>query len=150
MNKTIEVTIGEKTWTVHKLRGMKAIRKMPKVLKFLSMLVNAAVKSGIPVDKWLQGQATEFAPTFIDIIGAIEFVSEALGEHFNEFERDVVPFLLDCDPKWLEDHGTPYEIFAALWQAILFHVETSLGTEVTDALKNSPTTEPTVEEEVAV
>lgn len=139
--KTIEVTIGERTWTIHKLRGMKAIRKMPKVLKFLSILVNAAVKSGIPIDKWLQGQEVIANPSLMDIMQAIGFIAEALGENFEDFEKEIVPFLLECDSKFLEENGTPYEIFLALWNAILFHIETSLGAEVTEALKNSPTPE---------
>lgn len=135
-----KITIDGETWELKPLKGLSAIRKMPKVLGMASRLINAAIIGGIPLDKWLTG-VDAGALKLTDAIAAIGFVADELGDSYAEFEKDVVPFLLQKSYSWLSQHGTPYELFVAIIESVKFHLETSFGEDVMAALKNSQTAE---------
>lgn len=130
------ITIDGETWELKPLRGLKAIRLMPKVISILSELAYAASVGGMPLDKWLlEGEGVTIG--FGEAIQAINFMSDALGKRYDEFECEIVPFLLQRDHEWLSGHGSIGELLSAIWAAILFHFESSFGKDTIAALKNS-------------
>lgn len=146
MKDFVEITIAGETWKVHRLRGLRSIRKMPQVISMFSRLAQAAMESGFPIDKWIKGESVVIKPT--EALAAIGFVANALGDSFAEFEKDVVPFLLQRDTRWIGEHGTVLELVNAIVAAVVFHIETSLGDETVDALKNLPAAEEAEDEPV--
>lgn len=140
------ITIGDRTWELTPFKGLASIRKLPKVISFASKLIQSAITGGLPVDKWISGvQAGTL--DIVDALSAIDFVADTLGDSFKEFETEIVPYILQVDAKFLAENGTPRELISALITAIQFHLETSFGADVRDALKNLETAEETAEEQ---
>lgn len=134
----VTITIADEVWELKPPRGMKAFKMMPKVVRILSEWVWGAIQNGIPLDKmFLEG--SEISITSLDGLKAIGFISQKIVENFGELALEIIPFLLQCKPAFLQDHGEPREILTALWTSLKFHAPYVFGSEVTDALKKSVT-----------
>jgi len=136
MPKKCEVEVGGRRWEIIPLRGLKSIKLMPKVISIGSELLWAANNAGFPLAE-LFTEEQDLTASFGDVIKAVKFVSDTLGTRFDEIRIEIIPFLLQQETQWLQDNGTPREIFLSLWKAIKFHAETSFGEEVVEALKKS-------------
>lgn len=136
--ESVTITIAGESWEVTPLRGLKSIRMVPKVLSMASELVAAAAKSGIDVGAILTTEG-ELSFSTDKVLMAVAFISDVLGKRYTEFSQDIVPFLLQKDYAWLADNGSMGELFSALWEAAQFHISTSFGQGVRDAIKKSVT-----------
>jgi hypothetical protein len=132
---TKEITIAGETWEIVPLKGLKAFRLMPKVISIASELIWQANEAGFPLETFFSEEETEI--TFTVALKAIKFVADTLGKRYDELELRVIPFLLQKDAGWLQDNGSPQEIVSALIGAVQFHITTSFGEGVLDALKKS-------------
>jgi hypothetical protein len=119
---------------------------VPKILSIASELIVAASKAGIDVGAILT-TTEEISLDASKVLTAVAFVSDVLGKRYTEFSKDVVPFLLQKDYEWLSEHGSMIELFSGMWEALQFHINTSFGQGVRDAIKKSVTD--VAEEEVA-
>lgn len=135
MTSKYRVTIAGESWDLVPPCGLKAMRKMPKVLAYVSKLIYVAIQSGFPVNDYIDGKQTEF--DLGDAMKAVRFVAEALGDNFKEFEEEIVPFLLQRDHKWLSEHGTLLELASALWVSIQMLFSFTGQDDVAGALKKS-------------
>ncbi len=129
------VTIAGETWELKQPCGLIAMRKMPKVLGYISKRMYVASQAGFPVSEYLSGENQTFDLT--DALRAIKFVSDALGENFDEFEKEIVPYLLQRDYEWLSTNGTLIELAASLWTSIKMILDSTSGEDVADAVKKS-------------
>lgn len=142
--KDNEVTIADKTWELTPLAGLKAIRMMPKVISVAAEVLWAATDAGFPLIELFSGELDSVGLT--SVLKAMKFVADTLGKRFDELALEIVPFLLQQDQQWLQSHGSMEEIGKALWIAGQYHIKTSFGEEVIEALKKSVAAE---EEEAA-
>jgi len=137
MEEKVTVSVGGETWDITPLKGLRAIQIMPDVIGMCAEIVYAAYKGGIRIDEWFSEDFDGEIRLQLDtILRAIGFVSNVLGEKYDRFSREIVPFLLQKDYEFLENNGTMQEIGIALWRAVQFHIKTSFGEEVLTALKN--------------
>lgn len=131
-----EITIADETWELKPLRGLKSVKLMPEVISIGAELLWNAQDGGFPLgDFFLSGQ--EMAVDLTVALRAIKFVSDTLGKRYDDIALRIIPFLLQKEPQWLWENGNPREIVQAIWDAIKFHVETSFGGDVIEALKKS-------------
>jgi len=135
MTSKYRVSIAGESWDLVPPAGLVAMRKMPKVLSYVSKLIYVAIQSGFPVNEYISGERDSI--DLGDAMKAIKFVADALGENFKEFEEEVVPFLLQRDYKWLSTHGTLMEIAGALWTSIRMLFSITGQDDVESALKKS-------------
>jgi len=115
--------------------GLKAIKMMPKVLSVGSEIIYTAIEAGIPVDRMFINNEFDRVPSTA-VVKAIKFISDRLIDRIDELAADVLPLLL-CSTYAEIDKATPYEILAALWKAIQFHIPHFVGSNAVDALKKS-------------
>lgn len=135
MTSKYRVTIAGESWDLVPPCGLRAMRKMPKVLAYVSKLIYVAIQSGFPVNEYISGERETI--DLGDAMKAIRFVAEALGANFKEFEEEVVPFLLQKDHEWLSTHGTLIELASALWVSVQMLFSITGEDDVTGALKKS-------------
>lgn len=142
-----EIIIGGESWELKPLKGLKAMKAMPKIIGIAAEVLWAAQDSGFRIDQILLESDTEVKFDLGTALRAMKLVSDVVGERFDEIAADIMPLLLQKPYGWLWENGQINEILKAMWVAIKFHIETSFGSEVIEALKKSMTAPP--EEEVA-
>ena len=142
-----EITIAGETWELAPLKGLKAMKVMPKVIGIAAEVLFAGQESGFRIDQIFIEGDTDIKFDLGTALKAMKLVSDVVGERFDEIAADIMPLLLQKPYGWLWEHGLINEILKAMWDAIKFHIETSFGSEVIEALKKSMTAPP--EEEVA-
>jgi len=137
------ITIDGRVIELHPLRGRAARRMVPRLLTLASGLLYAASESGLNIREIIRAFADpSISPDAIlstldiqRVILAINLICRRLEKEYEELEREVFPFLLNVEPEWLEEHGNLFEVYEAIFLAIRFHVQTSFGTRVSNALK---------------
>lgn len=134
-----EITIGGETWELEPLKGLKAMKAMPKIIGIAAEVLYAGQESGFRIDQILLEGDTEIKFDLGTALRAMKLISDVVGERFDEIAADVMPVLLQRSYKWLWSHGQMNDILKAMWDAIKFHIETSFGSEVIEALKKSMT-----------
>ena len=142
-----KITIAGETWELEPLKGLKAMKAMPKVIGIAAEVLYAGQESGFRLDKLIIEGDTDVKYDLSTALKAMKLVSDVVGERFDEIAADIMPLLLQKPYAWLWEHGLINEILKAMWDAIKFHIETSFGSDVIEALKKSMTAPP--EEEVA-
>jgi len=126
------------------MRGRKARAMVPRLLSLASGFLYAAAESGVAISPLLAAfsdpevkLADMLAVTDTGkLMLAIHFVMRKLEQEYDSIETEIFPFLLGLeDPEWLEDHGDMMEVYEAVFVAIQYHLSTSFGKRVGEALK---------------
>jgi hypothetical protein len=139
--QTVSITIGGETWALKPLRGLKAMKLMPKVISIGSEIFYAAIEAGIPLDKmFLDGAELRFDAGAG--LRAFKFIADALTKRWDDLSADIIPFLLCRDYGWLSEHGEVKEILNGLWTAVKYHLPSIIGDDAVSALKKSVTAAP--------
>lgn len=132
-----EVTIDGETWELEPPRGLASMRKMPKVISFISKLVFSASRAGFDIRSWLSEENEMPELGLEDVLRLINYIAVALDDNFDEFEKEIAPFLLQRDYEWLEEHGSPVELFNGIVVGIRMVVGITTGEQLQAALKKS-------------
>lgn len=141
MADELQITIGGETWTLKPLRGLKAMKLMPKVISIGSEIFYAAIEAGIPLDKmFLEGQELRFDAG--SGLKAFKFIADSLTKRWDDLSEDIIPFMLCRDYAWLSENGSVREILEGLWTAVKFHLPSIIGEDAVAALKKSVTVAP--------
>jgi hypothetical protein len=140
--KETEVTkdtfmVGEKEFTLSPLKGKKARRMVPRILEIVAASLNLASANGIDLGKFFteDGQIPDAAA----LTKAAFALSQYFKDEYDTIESEVFPVVLGQEGKdwqFIDEEATPGDMFRALWIAIQYHLKTSFGIEVQEALKN--------------
>jgi hypothetical protein len=132
-SEPVVITLGTRKVILKPPLGMKSFRMMPKILRLLSEWVYAAIQAGIPLHKWfLEGEIGQIEAG--NTLRAVLFISEKMDEQWDIISKEIVPFLLQCNIKAL-DEATPKEIMGSLWTSLSFHAPYVFGEDTSEALK---------------
>ncbi len=107
------------------LKGRKAREMMPRVIAFAANAVTALVMG----DWDIMGLADRLArpenalSAVADLGQLVQFLMVTLQGKWEEFDRDLLPFLLQVDPAELEDEGEMVEVYLALYRAIRWYLK---------------------------
>jgi hypothetical protein len=134
-----EITIADKTWKLKPLAGLQSFKMVPKIISIATELIWSAQESGFSIEQFFkeEGQTKLEKMPITTALSVFHFVANTMDKRYTELTVEVIPFLLQKEWQWLNENGTPKEILQALWTAITYHVETSFGKDVIEALKNS-------------
>lgn len=114
------------------LAGRQSRIMVPRVIQFLSRVLGMLLESE-QFDIWglfssFQEKAAERdKEVFATVAHMLHFLSVAMGAAWEEFDRELLPFLLQADPKRLETEGDPFEVYYALYRAIRFYVTVGMS-----------------------
>lgn len=149
------VKIENREFELHPMRGRKARTMVPRILSLVSGVLYAALKSGVNIpalgqrfSTWIDqeagGEGTSLAELLegVDlgqVLLSVRLVLKQINEDYDAIEKVFIPYLLCMDEeeaKWLEDHGDLWEVYEATALAIRYHLQTSFGKRVGEAIKN--------------
>jgi len=128
----MRLKVGDTEWELVPLKGLKAIRMMPKVIGVLSHIFYSVIGAGVPLDEWFNSGEIKLG----DLLKLFNYASLALGDNIDVLTNEIMPFLMQVDPVFLQNNGTPDEILRAFWDACKYHYNSSFGEDVREALKN--------------
>lgn len=136
--KKCVLTIADKSWELEPFAGLKAIKLMPKVISIGAELLWNANDGGLPITDIFLSGTEDLKVDLTAALRSMKFVADTLGERYDELALEIIPFLLQVkDKDWLWNNGSLEEIIKAIYEAIKFHITTTFGDEVLDALKKS-------------
>ena len=130
-------TIGDKEFKLTPLKGRRARRVVPRIIEIAAALFNMASSGGVNILS-LFGENAE-SPSVVALAQAAYGVATFFKDEYDEIEGEIFPVVLcleDKDWVYVDEEATPGELYKALWIAIQYHLETSFGVEVQEALKN--------------
>lgn len=133
-------TIGDREFKLRPLKGRKARRMMPQLLEIAAAALNLAAANGVDLTKIFTAEGVEpQLPSFAALTQASIALARYFKDEYDDIEQRVFPVLLCAeDSEWIfiDEESTPGEMYGALWVAIQYHLKTSFGIEVQQALKN--------------
>lgn len=132
-----EVSIGEKTWTLKPMKGLKSFHIVPRIMRLASKLTYAAGQANINFGELFGEDGFDFEKLKAENLLAFDFIGEVIVEDWPEISGEILPILLGQPRKWLWENGTFIEHVRALWKALLYHGPELMGKETWDALKKS-------------
>lgn len=133
-------TIADREFELKPLKGRKARAAMPRILELAAAALNLASVNGVDLTKVFPAEGEEVVlPSFGALTQTAVALSQYFREEYTEIEQEVFPILLSAEGKdwvYIDEEAGPYAMYAALWVAIQYHMKTSFGIEVQQALKN--------------
>ena len=140
--------VGGKDFKLTPLKGKRARRMVPRILEIVAAALNLASANGIDLAKFFTEDGK------LPDTGALTKAAFALSQYFKDeydsIEDEVFPIILSAEGKdwqYISEESTPGEMYKALWVAAQYHLKTSFGVEVQEALKNLQEAAPPEEEE---
>jgi len=145
-------TISKKVYKLSPLKGRVARRTVPYIMEVVAGLINVSAITNFDVLALFNKDAP--APSFSAFTEVAYSLSVFLKDRYDEVEERIFPLLLCLGAEQWEDvseNSTLGDLYKAVWVAIRYHLETSFGVDVQEALKNlqaEPEEAPGVEVEV--
>jgi len=134
-------TISGKEFKLRPLKGRKARKVVPRLIEIAAAALNLAASNGVDLGKVFVNEDGSGAnlPSFSALTAASIALSRYFKSEYDEIEQEIFPVLLCAEDKqwvFIDEESTPGEMYSALWVATQYHLETSFGIEVQQALKN--------------
>ena len=154
MSEKASYTVNKKVYKLSPLKGRVARRTVPYIMEVVAGLINVSAITNFDVLALFDKDAP--TPSFSAFTEVAYSLSVFLKDRYDEVEDKIFPLLLCLsEDKWEEvsENSTLGELYKAVWVAIRYHLETSFGVDVQEALKNlqaEPEEAPEAEIEVEV
>ena len=126
-----EVRLFGKVHRLEKLKGRAARLMIPRCLEFATRAISLLVQGEVDVLGIITAlqSPTRTKDDFSNAMSLIHFLSLTMRDKWEEFDRELLPFLLQVDGALLETEGDPFEVYFALFRAIQFYARESLTAE---------------------
>ncbi|NLS77344.1 MAG: hypothetical protein GXY76_08815 [Chloroflexi bacterium] len=126
-----EIILFGQVHALRPLKGRKAREMMPRVVAFSANAITALV-----LGDWdIMGLADRLArpenalSAVADLGQLVQFLMVTLQGKWEEFDRDLLPFLLQVEPAALEEEGDVVEVYLALYRAVRWYATKSITSE---------------------
>lgn len=119
------------------LKGREARLMMPRVLAFGTQVFQSLILGEFDVLGLYERISTveKAMDVLSDILAVVQHLIITLQGKWEEFDRDLLPFLLQVPPEALEDEGEPAEVYLALVRAVRWYAAKSITPEQKEAFK---------------
>ena len=120
-----EIILFGQTHALTPLKGRRAREMMPRVVAFAAGAIQALI-----LGDWdILGLAERLSKPdnllnmLTELSQIVQYLMIALQSKWEEFDRDLLPFLLQVEPEALEDEGDVVEVYLALYRAIRWYAK---------------------------
>ena len=151
MSKKVTYTIGNEKHDLSPLKGKVARRTVPYIMEIVAGFLNVSALTSFDVLSLFDKEAE--TPSFSAFTEMAYAAAVYLKDRYDEVEDKIFPLLLCLTAEeWevLSEEAEIGELYKAVWSAARYHLETSFGVDVQEALKNlqaEPEEAPPEEEE---
>lgn len=126
-----EIILFGQVHELHPLKGRKAREMMPRVVAFAASAIQSLILGDWDIlDIAERINHPENALAMVgDISQIVRFLMITLQGKWEEFDRDLLPFLLQVESAELEDEGDVVEVYMALYRAVRWYATKSITPE---------------------
>lgn len=108
-------------------KGRRARLMMPRLINFLARAINILTRTAVGQELFAgqllqDGGASANIPAIAEVIVVL---TNYMGEEWDQFDREILPTILQCNEKEtarLEGEGDIFEIYTALYRAIRYYM----------------------------